>query len=139
MNVTFMIGNGFDLKMGLKSKYTDIYNVYTDVNNKTDDAIIENFKEVLRNDSPKYENWSDFEKAMGQYAKNFDNEKDFVKCIRDFRETMTNCLSKEQSVFIKKYLNSDKTSDALYNVFKDSLYNFYSDETPNTINILIFS
>lgn len=56
MNITFMIGNGFDLKMGLKSKYSDIYNVYTDDNNRTDNEIFEKFKDVLRKDSPKYEN-----------------------------------------------------------------------------------
>ena len=134
MNVTFMIGNGFDLKMGLKSKYTDIYNVYTDVNNKTDDTIIENFKEVLRKDSPKYENWSDFEKAMGQHAKDFENEIDYVKCVRDFRDIMADCLTQEQSAFFVNYFNSNEISDKLYRIFTDSIYNFYSDETPNIIN-----
>ena len=102
-NITFMIGNGFDLKMGLKSKYSDIYNVYTDDSNRTDTTIFENFKDVLRKDSPKYENWSDFEKAMGEHAKDFENQSDYVECIRDFRKTMQKCLSKEQEDFQKKF------------------------------------
>ena len=28
MNVTFMIGNGFDLRLGMKTRYTDMYDGY---------------------------------------------------------------------------------------------------------------
>lgn len=28
MNITFLIGNGFDLNCGLKSKYSDVYDQY---------------------------------------------------------------------------------------------------------------
>ena len=131
MNITFMIGNGFDIKMGLKSKYSDIYNVYTDDNNRTNNEIFEKFKDILRKDSPVYEKWSDFEKAMGEHAKNFENQSDYIECIRDFRKTMQKCLYKEQDDFKEKFYQMDKKE--LYNVFYNSLYNFYDLETPNTI------
>lgn len=134
MNITFMIGNGFDIKMGLKSKYSDIYQVYTSDNNTNNNSIIQKFKEVLRKDSPKYENWSDFEKAMGEHAKDFENQDDYVRCIRDFRNTMQNCLSKEQEDFQKKFSKMNK--EELYKVFYNSLYNFYDLETKNTINAI---
>ena len=28
MNITFLVGNGFDLNLGLKTKYTDFYPSY---------------------------------------------------------------------------------------------------------------
>ncbi len=32
MNITFLIGNGFDLNLGLKTRYTDFYKYYMEHN-----------------------------------------------------------------------------------------------------------
>ena len=77
MNVTFMIGNGFDLRLGMKTRYTDMYDGY--ISTPSDNEIIEIFKATLKSDSSqKYQTWGDFEIAMAHHAKNFKKEEDFI-------------------------------------------------------------
>ena len=62
MNVTFLIGNGFDLGIGLKTAYSDFYDVYCHPLDR-DGMQIRRFKSDLLTN---YENWSDFEMAFGE-------------------------------------------------------------------------
>ncbi len=61
MNILFLIGNGFDINIGLKSKYIDFYKYYNSI--KSDNEIITALKESL---SINDENWSDLETALGE-------------------------------------------------------------------------
>ena len=45
MNVTFLIGNGFDLACGMKTRYSDVYERYIKTPSAT--PIIEQFKDDL--------------------------------------------------------------------------------------------
>ena len=56
MNVTFLIGNGFDLGIGLKTAYSDFYNVYCK-SDSNDSLAVKKFKSEIQGN---YENWSDF-------------------------------------------------------------------------------
>lgn len=47
MNVTFLIGNGFDLNLGLATQYPDFLKEYL-VDNPDDTAEIRTFKEDIR-------------------------------------------------------------------------------------------
>jgi len=43
MNIVFIIGNGFDLNLGLKTKYTDVYKDYCKTST-SDSELIRRFK-----------------------------------------------------------------------------------------------
>lgn len=45
MNVLFMIGNGFDLNCGMKTKYSDVYNEY--IKTKSESRVIADFKKTI--------------------------------------------------------------------------------------------
>ena len=45
-SITFMIGNGFDLACGLKSRYTDTYEGY--VSSDSSSPVIEKFKKKTK-------------------------------------------------------------------------------------------
>ena len=47
MNITFLIGNGFDIKLGLKTRYTDFYPTYIDSNNHSKEESIKKFTELI--------------------------------------------------------------------------------------------
>ena len=47
MQVTFLIGNGFDLGIGLKTAYSDFYRVYCAETQK-DDENLRNFKSAIQ-------------------------------------------------------------------------------------------
>lgn len=61
VNVTFIIGNGLDLSLGLKTSYSDFYKYVIENNLLGDNKI---YKKVA--DRP--DNWSDFETALGKYT-----------------------------------------------------------------------
>lgn len=75
MKVTFLLGNGFDIGLGLKTRYEDFYKIYQE-EEKKDDPNIREFKAVLRDRSKinKIIDWSDFEKAFGAHSRDFDIE-----------------------------------------------------------------
>lgn len=80
-NLVFLIGNGFDLNCGLKSKYKDAYQYYC---NKTQNnsELIERFKNDLK---ANYENWSDFEEGMAYYASKLSDENELIIISLRFR------------------------------------------------------
>lgn len=66
MNVTFLIGNGFDLRMGLKSSFRDFEKYYVTI--AGNDPVIDTFKSNIADNM---ELWADFEKALGGYTNEF--------------------------------------------------------------------
>ena len=64
MNVTILVGNGFDLNLNLKTKYTDFLSYYCG-DSGADHVTIQNFKQDILQD---YKTWSDAELAFGRYT-----------------------------------------------------------------------
>lgn len=90
-NITYLIGNGFDINLGLKTKYTDFYDEYiASVQDLDDNDCRKKF--ALKIDG-NYENWADFE--MG-FAENVTGGKETViKILSDFNEKFTSYLMSE--------------------------------------------
>lgn len=61
MNITLIIGNGFDLQMNLQTKYIDFYEKIVKINDKGNQI----YKEINHN----FETWADFEKQLGEHTK----------------------------------------------------------------------
>lgn len=95
MNVTFLIGNGFDLGIGLKTTYLDFYNVYCKTTME-DSWGIKRFKSELQDN---YENWSDFEAAFGEYASNLYNSGQYLEMFEDFVIKFSDYLKNEEKNF----------------------------------------
>lgn len=134
MKVTFLIGNGFDLKIGMKTRYVDMYDSYIAwAQTQKDDKEISSFCESLYQDKPnKYTNWSDFEVAMGMYASRVEDEDEFIKCVRSFKRHMITWLQVEESEFWEN-VNIPERRGACSEVMKASVYKFYQGQTPNVI------
>ena len=66
MKFVFLIGNGFDLNLNLKTRYRNFYDRYISLPSKN--STIKKFKEVL---SDNLDNWADLELELGKYANNF--------------------------------------------------------------------
>ena len=145
MNITFLVGNGFDINLGLKTGYSDVIKNYcnnvTDVNkidlrmlgdenrSKAFDAI-QQFKKCLSTKTPtnfgKYY-WSDFEKGMGMYTSNFslDNEDLYAACMSNFITMMSDYLLIEENK-----IDYDISRNAVINRFPKAIDNFYDDFSP---------
>lgn len=133
MDVTFIIGNGFDLRIGMKTRYKDMYDGY--LASFSADKDIEMFKNELRKDKPNdYTTWADFESTMGKSAKMFKNEDVFVKCVRDFKRYMIDHLKKEQTSMLERIEVLGNTDNICHKIMDDALNNFYKRQTPNVVN-----
>lgn len=114
MEVTFLIGNGFDLNLGLKTSFHDFLEYYVKV--PTEDLYIISFKQEIGNN---IETWSNLEKALGEYTTRFEEGTAdvFMKCYYDLYENLRKYFRK---------LNINKST--LKNVDKKqtlfSMYNF---------------
>ena len=134
MKVTFMVGNGFDLCLGLKTRYVDMYESYIEEKNTL--QVIEDFKQLLREDAPTgYKTWGDFEMAMGRHAGFFKSERDFVLCTRHFKNHMATHLLNEQNHFLEP-LGNVNICEAIAQEMEHSLGRFYEGLIPNDVHTL---
>lgn len=123
MNITFLIGNGFDRNCGLKTSYNDVYAEYCKTPSSSD--IIKKFKEDINID---IDNWGYFEVAMCNYLPNFNNEEDFLICLRDFKYFLNQYLTQIDEQFKRRIKGN---TSYLYREFVDSLGGFYKGITHN--------
>ena len=82
MNITFMIGNGFDVGLGLPSKYIDFFQTYVqDSKNKPPEI-----KQLSERIHANHKTWADFETQMGQYTHEVGapNKHQYPLQLRDF-------------------------------------------------------
>ena len=101
MNITFLIGNGFDRNLGLDTNYSDFIKVYkkSDVNTQ----ILKDFRTFIDENQ---ELWSSAELAFGIYTREFASGKgaQFSECQDDFCQCLANYL-KEQELRIDYLAN----------------------------------
>lgn len=118
MSTLFLIGNGFDVNCGMRTKYKDVYEGYVKTESSSD-AIMKFKKDISSN----IENWGDFEMAMAKYAECLADEKQFLECIRDFSNYMESYLSEEELLF-KKKLSDRQINSAVRQELSNSLSKF---------------
>ena len=97
MDITFLLGNGFDLQLGMETGYKSFLKWY--VKQQTDDPDLAQFREFLKDEKGEW--WSDAEIAMGQYLGNFSDENIHVyfKNIRDFKLQLSEYLLEENAKY----------------------------------------
>lgn len=117
--ITFLIGNGFDINFGLKTKYSDFYNEYLESNKDVDKSSnIGKFCEMIESD---YETWSDFECA---FAQKIWGTKDVVSDILyDFSTKFSEYLRKQVEL-------CDYSNNKIQDKFKNFLTNGYDTLEP---------
>jgi hypothetical protein len=155
LNILYLIGNGFDLNLGLKTKLS--YIVEKIIEEETDDADILKLKENLKEHKDLW--WSDFELQLGKHTKEFsfetmatfDNQYSyFIKKIIDLFKKQENRIdykNKESFIaqsfmrYIATFYNylSDTSKQILLNILKKTDENektFYDFITFNYTSVL---
>lgn len=94
MNITFLVGNGFDRNLGLNTTYSDFVSHYKNSTPKT--KILERFHEYIKENE---ELWSAAEIAMGEYTNQFEkgSAEAFSECHTDFCEQLALYLKVQMS------------------------------------------
>ena len=116
MNITFLIGNGFDLNFDLKTSYTDFYDYYCNLESTKNDML-------ARAIGKDYKNWSDLEMGLADYVNSLD-----IRQIDEFIESKV-CLEDGLVEYLKKQeervLFADETRVA--EMFRSKVLNFCED------------
>lgn len=92
MTVTFLIGNGFDINNGLKTRYGDFYKTI-------DQSKIDN-NMIYREINSKPTEWSDFEYALGNYTKSIkENPSNFMEAYNQVLNDLNDYIRKCDNTF----------------------------------------
>ena len=112
MNITFLIGNGFDRNLGLATTYAEFVDEYKKIEPATE--IIRNFRNHIRKNEKL---WSAAEIALGQYTAQLQSGQGaaFSECHTDICEELAKYLKGQQDR-INYGLVSEKAKSALRNL-----------------------
>ncbi len=103
MNVLYLIGNGFDVNAGMKTRYSDFYDYYLNSNNDENPLISEVKKSInqyLNNKEFSKINWSDLEIAFGKYCENFNSKEDFDTVYKDLVLSLSKYLQTQEKAYL---------------------------------------
>ena len=125
--ITFILGNGFDRSLYMKTAYEHVYDTYVDTPSRTN--VIDTFKSELRK-RKKYGKWSDFEMGMAEYAKTLLSEDKFVECVRDFKQHMVEHLRKEEKQ-LESLVQSGFYDSQIIRELERSFEKFHCGFSPN--------
>jgi len=94
MKILYLIGNGFDLNLGMATSYRDFYQYYTSV--KTLNPLVQKLKNEIDSN---IENWSDLELALGKYTTNLESTQEFNEVFEDIEDKLGDYLELIESSF----------------------------------------
>ncbi len=125
MEITFLVGNGFDMAAGVDTSYSGFYKWY--IEQPSDNPSISQIKDMIRKDIESgSQYWADFEVGLGRFTEEFTlaNENSFLDCYEDAQVQLPEYLKSECNG--KEYYPDKETIE----LAKTTLSNFYSGITP---------
>lgn len=126
--VTFILGNGFDMALDLKTGYRDFYEQIKD--NNSNNKIIDKIQKEP-------ETWADLEEQLGLHT--FDDDFTFDQFYKDYMEILKKLntyLKQQESLFVEpEKLNSEHH---IFNIIEENL-NVHSQKVPANIIRDIFN
>ena len=93
MNIVYLIGNGFDRNLGLKTSYREFYNFYK--RQESNDENVIKIKESIAKEET--ELWSDLEEALGKITSEFNDPNSFVEVLKDISDNLLMYIKTEAS------------------------------------------
>ena len=100
MNIVFLIGNGFDLNIGLETSYPKFYEWY--YKQDTTKESVQLFKKALSEEKGRrIELWRDLELFLGDSSKLFESAQDYIDVILDVNDNLRRYISIQNNRLIK--------------------------------------
>ena len=142
MNITYIIGNGFDLCLGLNTRYSDFYDYY-----QNQPSPSEEVKQLKATIDKNKENCADLELTLGEYTPHFKDSNSAIEVLVDLCNHLNEYL-KLQSLLIPQ--SNEKIKEEMLrclanpNEFflptdKEQIRSYYSNRLPAHGKITILS
>ena len=126
MNITYIIGNGFDINLGLKTRYVDFYKWYVDRDRESTPDVVKAFRNEISSFIKEQYNkedgaidWSDLELALGQYSVKVSADR-FRNLLLDIADNLKTYLRIEYSCFDKSAFDIEKFKSHLVDPITDN-------------------
>lgn len=151
MNILYLLGNGADLSLNLKTSYPDFYRVYK--NSRTSrELVVNDIKKSIEDCLQKKKvNWSDLEMGLADYTTNINTINDFGIAYDDIISNLHNylesvqegfpCICESEQINMRKQLvnPADFFFNNEKNVIKDYM-NYIDDYSCNlSYNVNVFT
>lgn len=129
VRITFLIGNGFDRNLNMKTSYIQFYENCL-LQYKSENPIVDDIKAVYKSESEKNKDlWSDLEKALGQYVPSSKvSDVDFIESSNEITLQLQNYLKEEQEKLSIE--NEEALIQQMYNAI-GHFYDIGNNLTPN--------
>ena len=106
MNITLIIGNGFDLNLGLPTSYKYFYDYYLSLQNEDNNRKI---REIMEKDLP---NWADLEERLGAISSEYKSADAYIDDIDDVSEKLVEYMQVVDDLDIPSF---DDFASIVYN------------------------
>lgn len=103
MKILYFIGNGFDINLGMNTRYSDFYNYYKLQEPRSE--IITKLKDEISNG---IDNWSDLELALGKYTSKLKDINEFDEVFEDIVDNLADYLTKLEESYDFEKINKNK-------------------------------
>ncbi len=127
MKITVLLGNGFDVSLGIKSSYGDFYKWYYD--KPSEIKHIQDFRraikeDILRDVPDEEKTWADFELGLGIYTENFTKETvdQYIDCLDDAQTSIREYLLQQEKAFDVAMCTKKSIAS-----FQNSLWSFFDE------------
>ena len=129
MNITYLVGNGLDLSFGLKTAYKDFYKYQIELYKPENGESNIIYDEIKNDENNNFENWSDFELALGRITLEnteiIDSEGKREQYLQDFYQVTEDLIDYLQSVENKYCEDKEFPSRAIN--FRETLSNLINN------------
>lgn len=103
MQILYIIGNGFDLNIGLKTSYKYFFDYY-----KSKESPNKNVEKLKKNISENFNSWSDLELALGGYTNELKTLEEFDQVFEDIGENLAEYLKLEEDKFEESEIDRER-------------------------------
>jgi len=103
MNILYVIGNGFDLKLKMETSFKNFLSSYKKI--KSTNETIQKLKKNISND---VETWCDLEIRLGDYTQYLKSEEEFDIINLNIRENLSNYLKEQEKLFDISKIDKNK-------------------------------
>lgn len=135
MNVTFLLGNGFDRALGLRTSYTHFYEEYCGLESGIE--VIDKFRKTIDNDIKNEDEqieklWSDAELGLAKATADY-NLADFVTCYEDMHDRLTEYLERQDG----KFPQTDEQFEEIVRLLSSHIVEFQQDLKPTEQKLFV--
>lgn len=137
MKITYIIGNGFDINLGLRTGYENFYNWYIGQSSKKDSDVVKKFKNEINNYIEKKGteiNWSDLESGLGKYSSEVSTDH-FLELYMDIATGLKTYLKGEYKFFDKTLYDEEKFRGFL----EDPISGYFNDARTKKLQEFVFN